>query len=155
MLFRDEVGIEEKVEVTDATTWETVMVVVDVDVVVRVTVLLSEESCARASRGSRSATVKLERCISNADGPCVGPDWRKKCTKLRCDKMWAKYWRLNPFAVRYVSVCCLSKRMIFYSATVLLSSKRTGECKSDWRSIISVSVTNTPSLPVFGNRASG
>jgi hypothetical protein len=59
--------------VTDATTEETVMVCVEIFVDVRVTVSLSEESCAMASRGSRSPMVRLERRISNDCGSCVGP----------------------------------------------------------------------------------
>lgn len=65
--------VEEKVEVTDATISETVMVrvMVAVDVSVRV----EEELSAMASRGSRRAVVSFEMCIF-VDGSWVSPGWR-------------------------------------------------------------------------------
>lgn len=65
----EELMVEEvagKVEVTDATTEETVMVCVDLKV--EVSVRVEESDCAMASRGSRSPMVKPEICISKDRG---------------------------------------------------------------------------------------
>jgi hypothetical protein len=86
-----EAVVEEKVEVTDATISETVMVRVMVAVEVRVRV--EEELSAMASRGSRRAVVSFEMCIF-AVGSWVSPGWRGEMRRdiggweddaMRCD----------------------------------------------------------------------
>jgi hypothetical protein len=66
------------VEVTDATTWETVMVMVMVAVEVIVVV---GSDCAMARKGRREAARRVGRCIVYADLGCtywcIGyPRWR-------------------------------------------------------------------------------
>jgi hypothetical protein len=64
---------EEYVDVTDATTWDTVIVRVRVAVDVRVVV----EESATARRGRRRAVATAEKRILDVDSRVLCPDWKE------------------------------------------------------------------------------
>ncbi|KAH8654978.1 hypothetical protein BGZ60DRAFT_151632 [Tricladium varicosporioides] len=92
------------VEVTDATTSETVMVLVMVAVDVRVRV--EDELSATASRGSKSPSAKVENCIANIRYRCVYPDWRCEKDLRVCDDAITangEYRQLQVIAIEKIS----------------------------------------------------
>lgn len=72
---------------TDATTWEMVIVLVNVAVDVIVVVVVEEDCCATASRGRRTREVIVGRCIVNV---CYRS--QKKWLCMKCGGYLTKIW---------------------------------------------------------------